>query len=104
MGEQVELLKNHPHLLTEKIDLLHILHGGDAFDEDIPLGRHLQQIDTAQKGGFTAAGRADDTHAFPRVNLRGNPLEDFQLAKVFVQVLHVNHDVSHFYATPFPAD
>ena len=98
MRKQVKLLKHHSHFLTQLIDLLEIMHGGNALDDDIPLGRHLQQVDAAQKGGFAAAGRSDHTYAFAAADMGSYSLEHFKLAEIFVKILYVNHS----YASTFP--
>mgnify|MGYP000242461346 CR=1 FL=1 len=47
-------------LLADLAELPKVPHGGNPFDQDIPLGGHLQQVDAAHQRGFTRAGHADD--------------------------------------------
>ena len=96
--KQVELLKHHPHLLPQLIDLAQVLHHRDPLDDDIPLRRDLEEVDAAQEGGFAAAGRADHADTLALVHMGVDPLEDLEFPEILVEILYVNH----FYASAFP--
>ena len=84
--------------VPQAVDLPQILHHRDSLDDDIPLRGHLEKVDAAQEGGFTAAGRSDHADAFALVHVGVNALEDFELTEILVQILYVNHS----YASTFP--
>ncbi|MNC42608.1 hypothetical protein D3C75_914270 [compost metagenome] len=91
MREQVELLEDHAHFFPCHIDIMLLVRNRLPFKGDFAACRLLQQIQTAQEGAFARAAGADDYDHFPFVNLQIDPLQNFQLAKTFLQVINGDH-------------
>ena len=91
VGEDVEQLEHHAHLLTVLIDV-HLFSGDfHAFHENLAFFGGFQHIQAAQIGAFAAAGGADDADAFAFADLIGYALENVKFAKAFVQVDGFDH-------------
>ena len=91
VGEDVEQLEHHAHLLTVLIDV-HLFSGDfHAFHENLAFFGGFQHVQAAQIGAFAAAGGADDADAFAFADLIGYALENVKLAKAFVQVDGFDH-------------
>ena len=66
MGEEVELLEDHPDPLADEVELPALLAGARArtpadvvaFDEDLARLRWLEQVDAAQQRALAGAARA----------------------------------------------
>ena len=91
VGKQIELLKHHPDLLAEFVNLFKVVHNGNALNDDISFCGHFQQINAAEKGGFTAAGGTDNADTLALFDAGIYPLEYLQLAEIFMQILNINH-------------
>ena len=70
-----------------------------AGDDDPPLGRHLEEIDAAQKGALAGSGRADHRYDVALARGHGHALEDFERSEFLVKVVNRNslgtlHDIS----------
>ena len=76
VGEEVEVLEHHAHLLAHSVDvgIVH-LH---AFKLDGAGGGDLQPVQAAQEGGLAAAGGADQTHHVAAVDVDVDALEHVQ--------------------------
>ncbi len=59
MGEEVEMLEHHPHLLAMRVDIAAGISNINP-SKQIPSGRDLQQVQAAEKRRFAGAGRPDD--------------------------------------------
>ena len=70
MGEQVEVLEHHAHLLTVQVDVHRLARQIRAVEEDGAGGRLLQQIQTPQQRGFAGAGGADDGYHLALVDVQ----------------------------------
>ena len=46
-----------------------------ALENDAALGGLLQQVQGAEEGGFAGAGRPDDHHHIPLVDVHGHPIQ-----------------------------
>ena len=66
---------------------------------DLPPGRLLEQIHTAQQRALPAARRTDDRHLLAVVNGGTHTLEHMKAAEVLVQFTNVDHPC----ATSFPS-
>ena len=106
VGEQIEVLEHHAHLLPVHIDV-HLypfslgIDGvflGDvhAVKENMTAGGHFQQVQTAQQGAFAGAGGADDHHHISLVDVHADIVQclDGTMVIVFFQVLHLNQLIS----------
>ena len=109
MGEHIEVLEHHAHLLPVKIDvhlaglgelslldeLLFLLGqvAGDlvALEVDFAALRLFQQVQTPQKGALAAAGGADDGDRLALFNGLVHALEDVQLAIALMQINGFDH-------------
>ena len=91
VGEQVKVLKDHAHLLTNLIDI-HAL-GGDvlAVKDNLTLGGFFQQVHTAQEGGFTRAGGADNDHFLPGLDMFVDVVEHLMVSKALIEMINDNH-------------
>ena len=71
MGEQVEVLEHHAHLLPVQVD---VRTCGSVISVpskiDSAGGGRLQQVQAPQEGGFTAAGGPDDNDDLALVRSR----------------------------------
>ena len=76
VGEQVEVLEHHAHLLAHGVDVRFVhLH---AFKLDRAGGGGLQPVQAAQKGGLAAAGRADQANHVAAVDIKVDALQHIQ--------------------------
>ena len=76
VGEQVEVLEHHAHLLAHGIDVcLVYLH---TLKLDGAGGGGLQPVQAAQKGGFAAAGRANQANHVAAVDIKVDALQHVQ--------------------------
>ena len=76
VGEEVEVLEHHAHLLAHSIDV-DIIHL-DAFKLDGAAGGDLQPVQAAQEGGLAAAGGADQADHIAAVNINIDALQHVQ--------------------------
>ena len=76
VGEEVEVLEHHAHLLAHSVDvgIVH-LH---PFKLDGAGGGDLQPVQAAQKGGLAAAGGSDQAHHVAAVDVDVDALEHVQ--------------------------
>ena len=68
------MLKDHSHFLTEQADLFGTFSHRRPVKEDLARGGLLQQIQTAQKGAFSASGRSQYKDRFSGVNGKIHPV------------------------------
>ena len=91
VGEQVEVLEHHAHLLAQLVDVglgvgdLMAVEGNGAGSGD------LQQVQTPQEGGLAGAGGADDDHLFPGVDVLGQIVQHQMVPEGFAEVFNVDH-------------
>ena len=76
MREEVEVLEHHAHLLAHSVDV-RLVHLG-ALEFDAAGGGNLQPVQAAQKGGFAAAGGADQADHVAAVDVDINALQHVQ--------------------------
>ena len=76
VGEQVEVLEHHTHLLAHSVDVGFIHLGALKFDA--AGGWDLQPVQAAQKGGFAAARGADQADHIAAVNINIDALQHVQ--------------------------
>ena len=60
MREQIEVLKNHAHFAAVEIYVRFCVRKLLAFKDDCTRGRVFKQIERAEEGGLSAAGRTDN--------------------------------------------
>ena len=89
VGEQVEMLEHHAHLLAHMVNVV----VGDflAVEDDMAAVRLLQTVQAAQKRGFSAARGADQHNAVALVDGQVHALEHLQAAVVLLQSFNVYH-------------
>ena len=96
MAEEVEILKHHPHLLTQ------LVHGITLFQDILPIhhnaaaGRRIQQVESPQEGALSRSGRPDDADNFSGVDFTTHVFEHLKGAAVrvvkgFAEVRNGNH-------------
>ena len=76
MGEEVEVLEHHAHLLAHSVDVGFVHLGALKFDA--AGGGDLQPVQAAQEGGFAAAGGADQADHVAAVDVDVDALQDIQ--------------------------
>ena len=72
MREQIEVLKNHAHLLPHRVYVDFFIGYFKAFKADAAACRPFQQIKSAQKGAFARTGRSYDDNLFAPFYRFGN--------------------------------
>ena len=76
VGEEVEVLEHHAHLLADGVDVVVIhLH---ALKFDAAAGGDLQPVQAAQEGGFAAARGADGADHVAAVDVDVDALQDVE--------------------------
>ena len=97
MRKQIKPLKHHTQLFPHFIDIMLFIGNAVPIDNNIAGGRFLQQIQAPQKGTLARAGRADNGNNFLVLELIGNPFQNLQMPKTFMQFF----DFNHAFAAPF---
>ena len=93
------MLKDHPHLPADLVDVGPGVGNNGAVKGDGTPGRLLQQIQTPQKCGLARAGRPDDHHLLPGVNMLVDAVQHQMVPKGLGEVFNVDH----FAVASFPA-
>jgi hypothetical protein len=87
VGEEVEILKDHPDLLPNPLgSYLPLIHL-DSVDEDAALVRFDEKVDTPEESALAGAARPDDDEGFSLRYLEGDSAEDMEGTKVLVDAL-----------------
>ena len=83
------MLEHHAHLLAHMVNVV----VGDflAIEDDMPAVRLLQTVQAAQKGGFSAAGGADQHNAVTLVDRQIHAFQHLKAAVVLLQSFNVYH-------------
>ena len=76
VGEEVEVLEHHAHLLANTVDVGFVHLGALKFDA--AGGGNLQPVQAPQKGGLAAAGGSDQAHHVAAVNINIDALQHVQ--------------------------
>ena len=76
VGEEVEVLEHHAHLLAHGVNVGFVHFHALKFDA--AAGGDLQPVQAAQERGFAAAGGADQADHIAAVNVNVDALEDIQ--------------------------
>ena len=114
VGEQVEVLEHHAHLLPVEVDVqllpVRAFLFGDvhALEDDGAGGGDFQQVQGAQERGFAGAGGADDHHHVTLVDVHGDPVQGLDPLSVVVffqipyldQIIVRRHGASSLPACP----
>ena len=95
VGEYVEVLEHHANALAVLGDIQ--LGGGHVLllVKDLAAVRGLQQVQTPQKGGLSAAAGPNDRYHLALADGGGDPLQHLQLTEALFQVLCSQDHVSH---------
>ena len=105
MRKEVEVLKDHTHLLTMGVDVDFRVGDVHAIKQDIAFGRNFQQVERAQQGRFSAAGRADDDQHLTFMYDAVDPIQClyFTFVIMLFQPIDLNQYVTvHFCAASSP--
>ena len=92
--EEVELLKDHAHPLPHLVDIRLRIRDIHPFEEDSPAVRLLQEIETAEKGGFPGTGGSDQAEHLSPSDLRRYLLQHLQLPEGLSEFLHPDQNLS----------
>ena len=96
MRKQIEVLEHHAHFAAE---LVYIAAGSvdlRPFKPHLAPGGHFQQVQAAEKGALSGAGRPHDHHLFPFLNLLVDPLEHMKVAPQGMERLFQIFNAYHF--------
>ena len=74
MRKYIKALEHHPQLLTVFINIYCLIRDIGTAKIYIAAGGHLQQVQTALKGAFSAAAGANDGDNLPFIDGFGNSL------------------------------
>ena len=106
VGEEVEVLEDHAHLLAVEVDVVLGVRDVGPVQADGAAGGDLQKVQAAEEGGLAGAGGPDDHHHLAFADVGADAVQGLDLPAliVFLQVLHLNEGISaHCRATSFPA-
>ena len=106
MGEEVEVLEDHAHLLAVEVDVVLGVRDVGPVQADGAAGGDLQKVQAAEEGGLAGTGGSDDHHHLAPVDVGIHAVQGLDLPAliVFLQVLHLNEGISaHCRAASFPA-
>ena len=99
VGPEIEMLKNHRQSCAHALQLPGIARSQFAVavwyqlqiftsNNNTPLVRALQQVDTTQQGTFARPGTANDADHVPALGLQRNAFENLMVAKTLVQIMY----------------
>ena len=91
MGEEVELLKDYAHLTAYGDNIFGLFAQVNAVNPNVALSGDLKIVNAAQQSGFTRPTGANNYNDFAGLNGKGNVINGFHVAKMFVQLLNYNH-------------
>ena len=113
MGEQVEMLEHHSHLLTVDIDINVLCRDILAVEQYLSLGGDFEQVKGSEQGGFTASGGSDDYYNLALFDFQVNAVKRLDLLALilFLYSLGFNNRlvlyhflIAHFCAASFQGD
>ena len=95
VGEQVEVLEHHAHLLPVQVDVHRLAGKVCAVEEDGAGGGLLQQIQAAQQRGLAGTGGADDGHHLAAADVQIAVVQSVDSAVVVLldQMLHGDQNI-----------
>ena len=97
MWKEIKLLKDHPDLHPQPIDIP-VMHNRTVIDENIPLVDLFEPVDTSKKRRFSRSGRADDHDDFARINIKRHAAKRLNVIfKIFINVANTDNRVSRFF-------
>ena len=106
MWEQVKMLKNHAHFLSEAVDVqFYFLSGSiDIFflcniytiKNDLTVCRLFKEVQTSEKSRFTGSGRSDHYHNITFINICGYTIQSLDRASVimFLKISYLNQTIA----------
>ena len=90
MIEQIEILKNHSHLLTEAAEFRRAASvDGHAVQQDFSLVRRNQPVDALEEGALACPGRADENLEVAGVHGDGDIMQNGASAESFADAAHL---------------
>ena len=103
VGEQVEMLEDHTHILAVVIDVQRVIRDHLILEADGAGRRRFQQVEAAQEGTFSGSGRTDNEDSFSPFDLRGNIADRSKGAEFFGQTGDVKNYIIHWSSDSFPS-
>ena len=99
--EQVKGLEHHPHMCPVLRRICPALQHVFPVVEDFSRGRSLQQVDTAQKRGFSGAGGADDADDVSVADCKIDVFQHFMRPEGFGKMVNLQNRIRHLIPPPF---
>lgn len=96
--KQIKVLEHHAHFLAHTVDVHFGIGDHSTVEHNLPAARLFQQIQTAQKRGFSTAGGTNHHDFFPAVDVFVDAFEHFYRPETLMQIFNVDH----FDAASFP--
>ena len=96
IGEEIKVLEDHAHFAADGIDVSVFVGQINASKIDFSGCGLLQEVETAEEGGFTGTGGTDDDDLFSPADFLGDPVEDDMIPKGFYEVLHTDQNFAVF--------
>ncbi|MNH23385.1 hypothetical protein D3C79_832790 [compost metagenome] len=90
VGEQVEALKNHPHLAAQSREIGGFIDHLHAVYDDSALLMSLKPVQQAQEGGFSRAGCAEDGHHFSWFELNAHTFENIRRTVALADAVYLD--------------
>ena len=91
MGEEIELLENHPRLHADRLNIANITGQRDAINNNFAALVFFQAVDRADKGGFARPGWANDHHHFFGLDRQIKIAQSMKLAIPLIYILTDNN-------------
>ena len=102
VGEHVEVLEHHAHLLPVPVHVGALPIDLLALEDHVPAVGLLQKVQTPEEGALAAAGGADDGDGLPLMDLQVHALEHLKAAEALGQFSGFDQNgVSHFASASF---
>ena len=90
MGKEIELLKDHAHLATHRVDVLGVIIQLCSVHHNSSRLMLLQSIEAANQGGLSGPGRAANHHALALPHRQVNVLQHLKVAKPLADSLDLD--------------
>ena len=100
------MLEYHAHFLPVEIDIGFFVGDINTLKQNLSTGGKLQQVQTAQKSGFSGAGRPDNHYHLTAFNRSGDTVQSLDLAFIIMllQICCLDDGISaHCFSASFPA-
>ncbi len=95
MGEEVEILEDHPHLGPDLVDVRLRIGDLHAIHPDPARIRQREVIDAPEEGALSRAAGSDDDEHLSLLDLQIDTREDFEGAVGLVQIFDTHDWMGH---------